>query len=153
MRDGASRGSWALCLEAIEMERNCARHLSLHLFTRVTGGNATRKVRGVRREAGLGLLDDDQILHGFNPACLRILFKRPRRYVVSGLARHGDESRLGRVLELSMRSTIPLGFGLLTMIRAAVAHFSAADGSVIPVGSLWAPSDGARGCHGYRHAD
>jgi hypothetical protein len=67
----------ALGLEAVEMKRNRAFHLSLDFVARIPSGDATRKVRRICGEAGLGLLDDDQILHGFNPACLRMLFNVP----------------------------------------------------------------------------
>jgi hypothetical protein len=67
----------ALCLEAVEMKRHRALHLSLDFVARTPGGNATGKVRRVCGEASAGLLDYDQVLHGFNPACLRILFNVP----------------------------------------------------------------------------
>ena len=41
----------ALCLEAVEMKRNRALHLSLDFVARTPGGDATRKVRRVRGEA------------------------------------------------------------------------------------------------------
>jgi hypothetical protein len=72
MRDGHALG-----LEAVEMKRNRAFHLSLDFVARIPGGDATRNVRPVCGEAGLGLLDDDEILYGFNPACLRMLFNVP----------------------------------------------------------------------------
>ena len=59
------------------MQRNRALHLPLDFVARTPGGNATGKVRRVCGEAGAGLLDDDQVFHGFNPACLRILFRGP----------------------------------------------------------------------------
>jgi hypothetical protein len=59
------------------MKRNCVLHLSLYFVAGTPGGDATRKVRRVCGEASFGLLDDNQILHGFNPACLRMLFNVP----------------------------------------------------------------------------
>ena len=59
------------------MKRNRVLHLSLDIVASTAGRNATRKVGRVRGVAGRGLLDDDQILHGFNPDCLRILFNVP----------------------------------------------------------------------------
>ena len=67
------------------MKRHCVLHLSLQFVARRPGGDATREVRRVCGEAGLGLLDDDQILHGFNPACLRILFNVPGAMSSAGL--------------------------------------------------------------------
>ena len=71
------RNSQALGFEAVEMKRNRALHLPLDFFARAPGRDATRQVRRVCGEAGLRLLNDDQILHGFNPACLRMLFNVP----------------------------------------------------------------------------
>ena len=59
----------ALGLEAVEMKRNCVLHLSLDFLPRATGRDATRKVRRVGGVAGSGAFDDDQVLHGFGPAC------------------------------------------------------------------------------------
>ena len=59
------------------MKRDSLFHLSLDFVARVARCDTTRNVRRVCREAGLRLLDDDQILHGFNPACLRMLFNVP----------------------------------------------------------------------------
>ena len=59
------------------MKRNRVLHLSLDIVASTAGRNATRKVGRVRGVAGRGLLDDDQILHDFNPDCLRILFNVP----------------------------------------------------------------------------
>jgi hypothetical protein len=105
VRRGTARlwNGHALGFEAVEMKRNCALHLSLDFLSRAAGRDATRQVRRVCGEAGLGLLDDDQILHGFNPACLRMLFKRSRRHIVVWLARHGDEPRFGRVRTNSLK--------------------------------------------------
>jgi hypothetical protein len=59
------------------MKRYRAPHLSLDVVARTRGGNATGKVGRVRGEASASLLDYDQVFHGFNPACLRILFNVP----------------------------------------------------------------------------
>jgi len=67
----------ALGFEAVEMKRDRLFHLSLDFVARVARCDATRNVRRVCREAGLGLLNDDQVLHGFKPACLRMLFNVP----------------------------------------------------------------------------
>src|SRR5262249_20693240 len=82
----------ALGLEALKMKRNRAFHLSLDFVARIPGGDAPRKIRRVCGEAGLGLLDDDQILHVFKPSLLENAVQRVGRHVVTGLARHSDKS-------------------------------------------------------------
>jgi hypothetical protein len=59
------------------MQRNCALHLSLDFVARVAGGDATGKIWGICREASPRPFDDNQVFHGFNPACLRTLFNVP----------------------------------------------------------------------------
>jgi len=45
--------------------------------TGAPSSDTTGKVRGVGRVTSLGFLDDDEVSHGFNPACLNILLSVP----------------------------------------------------------------------------
>ena len=59
------------------MKRDCLFDLSLDFVARVARCDTTRNIWRVCGETGLGLLDDNQVLHGFKPACLRMLFNVP----------------------------------------------------------------------------
>ena len=77
----------ALCLEAIEMQRNCALHLSLDFVARVAGGDATGKIWGICREASPRPFDDNQAFHGFSIFTIsRIFTTRSTLRSVYGLA-------------------------------------------------------------------
>ncbi len=90
----------ALCLEAVEMKRNRALHLSLDLVTRISrwqcnrGGQAgTRRSqsRFARLRSGISWLQS---------SLLENTVQRPWRHIVAWFTRHGHETRLTPMFEL-----------------------------------------------------
>src|SRR5262247_3954296 len=69
--------SVALFPKPFKMKLDGLAHGFFNTRTSTARGNATGKVWGVCRVACLGLFDNDEVSHGFNPACLNILLSVP----------------------------------------------------------------------------
>src|SRR5207244_10137422 len=63
--------------ETVQMKRDGVLHLALNIVLRSGRRNASGKVGRVRRVTGRSLLNHDQVLHGFSPACFKTLFSVP----------------------------------------------------------------------------
>src|ERR1043166_334849 len=67
----------ALGAQSFDVEFHGATHLPLHLPASGARSDTTRKIGSVGRVTRRGLLDNDENLHGFSPACFRMLFTVP----------------------------------------------------------------------------
>src|SRR6185369_2361913 len=71
------RHSVTLLPETLEMKRNGLAHGLLDGGARAARSDTARKVWRECRITCLGFLDDDEVSHAFNPACLNILLSVP----------------------------------------------------------------------------
>lgn len=67
----------AFSLETLKVESERLMYRLLDFFASCAGRDTTQDIGRIRRIAGLGFFDDDEVFHRSSPACLRILFKVP----------------------------------------------------------------------------
>ena len=72
-----SRPTSTILAKPFKVELDRFTHVLLGRLAGPTGCHTTREIWRVGREPGPRLLDDDEVSHGFSPACLNILFKVP----------------------------------------------------------------------------